>query len=124
MAAGPAGFDLDVTLIDSRPAIIAAFEAMSRDMSVSVDLESVNRRLGLKLEDELAYWLPADGITEAAACYRRSASAGHAPQPASCCSSRTSHPRHQRGHRRAPPRTHPSRLPSGRFNKAGLPRLE
>jgi phosphoglycolate phosphatase len=71
MAAGPAGFDLDMTLIGSRPAIIAAFETMSRDMSVSVDLESVNRRLGLKLEDELAYWLPADGIAEAAACYRR-----------------------------------------------------
>ena len=46
MAAGPVGFDLDMTLIDSRPAIIAAFEAMSRDMSVSVDLNAVDGRLG------------------------------------------------------------------------------
>ena len=71
MAAGPVGFDLDMTLIDSRPAVIAAFEAMSRDMSVSVDLNAVDGRLGVKLEDEHAYWLPADGIAAAASCYRR-----------------------------------------------------
>jgi FMN phosphatase YigB (HAD superfamily) len=54
MAAGPVGFDLDMTLINSRPAIFAAFEAMSRGMSVSVDLNAVDGRLGVKLEDESA----------------------------------------------------------------------
>jgi phosphoglycolate phosphatase len=71
MGLGPVGFDLDMTLIDSRPAIMAAFEAMSREMSASVDLDAVDGRLGVKLEDELAYWFPPEGIAEAAGCYRR-----------------------------------------------------
>jgi phosphoglycolate phosphatase len=71
MGLGPVGFDLDMTLIDSRPAIMAAFEAMSRDMSASIDLDAVDGRLGIKLEDELAYWFPPEDIAEAAGCYRR-----------------------------------------------------
>jgi phosphoglycolate phosphatase len=71
MGLGPVGFDLDMTLIDSRPAIMAAFEAMSRDMSASVDLDAVDARLGIKLEDELAYWFPPEGVADAAGCYRR-----------------------------------------------------
>jgi phosphoglycolate phosphatase len=71
MGLGPVGFDLDMTLIDSRPATMAAFAAMSRDMSVSIDLDAVDSRLGIKLEDELAYWFPPEGIAEAAGCYRR-----------------------------------------------------
>jgi phosphoglycolate phosphatase len=71
MGLGPVGFDLDMTLIDSRPAIMAAFEAMSGDMSASIDLDAVDGRLGVKLEDELAYWFPPEGIAEAAGCYRR-----------------------------------------------------
>src|SRR5487761_286577 len=71
MGLGPVGFDLDMTLIDSRPAIMAAFEAMSRDMSASIDLDAVDGRLGVKLEDELAYWFPPERVAEAAACYRR-----------------------------------------------------
>ena len=71
MGLGPVGFDLDMTLIDSRPAIMAAFEAMSSDMSASVDLDAVDARLGIKLEDELAYWFPPEGVEAAAGCYRR-----------------------------------------------------
>jgi phosphoglycolate phosphatase len=71
MGLGPVGFDLDMTLIDSRPAIMAAFAAMSRDLSVRIDLDAVDGRLGVKLEDELGYWFPPDGIAEAAGCYRR-----------------------------------------------------
>jgi phosphoglycolate phosphatase len=70
MGRGPVGFDLDGTLIDSRPAIMAAFEAVSRDMSASIDLDAVDGRLGVKLEDELGYWFPPDGIARAADCYR------------------------------------------------------
>ena len=71
MGLGPVGFDLDMTLIDSRPAIMAAFAAMSRDMSAPVDLDAVDSRLGVKLEDELAYWFPPERVAEAADCYRR-----------------------------------------------------
>src|SRR5258708_15379760 len=71
MGLGPVGFDLDMTLIDSRPAIMASFEATSRDMSAGIDLDAVDGRLGVKLEDELAYWFPPEGIAEAAGCYRR-----------------------------------------------------
>jgi phosphoglycolate phosphatase len=71
MGLGPVGFDLDMTLIDSRPAIMAAFEAMAGDMSVRVDLDAVNGRLGVKLEDELACWFPPERTAAAAGCYRR-----------------------------------------------------
>ena len=71
MGLGPVGFDLDMTLIDSRPAIMAAFEALSRDMSASIDPGAVDGRLGIKLEDELAHWFPPDAIAGAAGCYRR-----------------------------------------------------
>jgi phosphoglycolate phosphatase len=71
MGLGPVGFDLDMTLIDSRPAIMAAFAAMAGDMSVRVDLDAVDGRLGLKLEDELAYWFLPERIAAAAGCYRR-----------------------------------------------------
>jgi phosphoglycolate phosphatase len=50
---------------------MAAFEAMSRDMSTSIDPGAADGRPGAKLEDELAYWFPPDGIAEAACCYRR-----------------------------------------------------
>ena len=71
MGLGPVGFDLDMTLIDSRPAIMASFEATSRDMSAGIDLDAVDGRLGVKLEDELAYWFPQERVAAAAACYRR-----------------------------------------------------
>jgi phosphoglycolate phosphatase len=71
MGLGPVGFDLDMTLIDSRPAIMASFEATSRDMSAAIDLDAVDGRLGVKLEDELAYWFPQERVAAAAACYRR-----------------------------------------------------
>jgi phosphoglycolate phosphatase len=68
---GPVGFDLDMTLIDSRSAILAAFEGLARDTATVIDLDAVDSRLGLKLEDELAFWYPPDQRTAAAATYRR-----------------------------------------------------
>ena len=68
---GPVGFDLDMTLIDSRSAILAAFGALARDTATAIDLDAVDSRLGLKLEDELAFWFPADQRAAAAATYRR-----------------------------------------------------
>jgi phosphoglycolate phosphatase len=69
--AGPVGFDLDMTLIDSRPAIMAAFAELSRETATVIDLAAVDGRLGIKLEDELAFWFPPDQQAAAIACYRR-----------------------------------------------------
>jgi phosphoglycolate phosphatase len=68
---GPVGFDLDMTLIDSRPAILASFAGLARDTATAIDLDAVDSRLGLKLEDELAFWYPPDQLAAAAAVYRR-----------------------------------------------------
>jgi phosphoglycolate phosphatase len=68
---GPVGFDLDMTLIDSRPAIMAAFAELARETATAIDLAAVDSRLGLKLEDEVAFWFPPDQHVAAAACYRR-----------------------------------------------------
>jgi phosphoglycolate phosphatase len=67
----PVGFDLDMTLIDSRRAILASFAEVGREMSTAIDLTAVDRRLGIKLDDEMAFWFPPDQLAAAAECYRR-----------------------------------------------------
>ena len=69
--AGPVGFDLDLTLINSRPAIMAAWSAVAEELGVTIDLDEVDRRMGIKLEDEVAYWFPGPDQGAAAASYRR-----------------------------------------------------
>jgi phosphoglycolate phosphatase len=69
--AGPVGFDLDLTLINSRPAIMAAWRAVADEFGVRIDLTEVGRRLGIKLEDEVAYWFPPASQTGALVSYRR-----------------------------------------------------
>jgi phosphoglycolate phosphatase-like HAD superfamily hydrolase len=69
--AGPVGFDLDLTLIDSRAAILAAWAEVARETGVRVDPGSVTARLGVKLEDEAAYWFPPGERAAAAGIYRR-----------------------------------------------------
>jgi phosphoglycolate phosphatase len=64
-------FDLDMTLVDSRPGVVASFAALSAETGVHVDGELICTRLGPKLEDELANWFPPDQIEAAAAAYRR-----------------------------------------------------
>jgi phosphoglycolate phosphatase len=68
---GPVGFDLDMTLIDSRATILASFAAVARETGVTIDLAQADARLGIKLEDELSYWFPPDQIADAAEIYRR-----------------------------------------------------
>jgi phosphoglycolate phosphatase len=68
---GPVGFDLDMTLINSRPAILASFAGVARDTSTAIDADAVDRRLGIKLDDELAFWFPSDQVAQAADIYRR-----------------------------------------------------
>jgi phosphoglycolate phosphatase len=64
------GFDLDMTLVDSRPGVAATLEALSRETGTAIDAEVVVNRLGPKLEDELAEWMPADEVDAAADRYR------------------------------------------------------
>lgn len=71
MTTGPAGFDLDMTLIDSRRAILASFAAVAADTGVPIDPAVVDTRLGITLEDELAFWFPAEQIPAAVRIYRQ-----------------------------------------------------
>ncbi|GGY24555.1 hydrolase [Streptomyces omiyaensis] len=64
------GFDLDLTLLDTRPGIRAAFVAFSEKYGVAVDADLVVTRLGPPLEQEMAHWVPAAQVTEMTARYR------------------------------------------------------
>src|SRR5690242_3983510 len=66
----PVGFDLDMTLIDSRRAIMASFAGVAADTGVPIDPAAVDSRLGIKLEDELAFWFPAEQVPPAMRIYR------------------------------------------------------
>src|SRR5271165_3806210 len=70
-SAGPVGFDLDLTLINSRPAIMASWSAVADELGVRIDLDEVDTRMGIKLEEEVSYWFPADSQQSAADSYRR-----------------------------------------------------
>ena len=64
------GFDLDMTLIDSRPGIRAAYRALSERTGVFVDADLAVTRLGPPLRTELAHWFPADEVQHAVTVYR------------------------------------------------------
>ena len=66
----PVGFDLDMTLIDSRRAILASFAGVAADTGVAIDPAGVDSRLGIKLQDELAHWFPPGEIERAVLLYR------------------------------------------------------
>ncbi|HEU4912212.1 MAG TPA: ATP-dependent sacrificial sulfur transferase LarE [Actinomycetes bacterium] len=56
------GFDLDMTLIDSRPGIAAVWDALSAETGVAIDSAAAVSRLGPPLDEELALWFPADQV--------------------------------------------------------------
>ncbi|HEV7896345.1 MAG TPA: haloacid dehalogenase-like hydrolase [Planosporangium sp.] len=64
------GFDLDMTLIDSRPGIAATYRAVSARTGVYIDADVVVSRLGPPLAHEMANWFPPDRLDEAMALYR------------------------------------------------------
>jgi phosphoglycolate phosphatase len=70
MTPPPVGFDLDMTLIDSRRAIMASFAGVAADTGVAIDPAGVDSRLGIKLADELAHWFPPGEIERAMRIYR------------------------------------------------------
>jgi phosphoglycolate phosphatase len=64
------GFDLDLTLIDSRPGIAATYRALGQRRGVFIDADLAVTRLGPPLQVELANWLPADQLDDAADEFR------------------------------------------------------
>lgn len=64
------GFDLDMTLIDSRPGIKAVYDALVEETGTFIDTELVVSRLGPPVEWELAHWFPEDRVQEMSDRYR------------------------------------------------------
>ena len=64
------GFDLDMTLVDSRPGIAAAFRALTARTGVQVDADLAVSRLGPPLRTEIAHWFPPEQVEEAVVAYR------------------------------------------------------
>ncbi|GDY54538.1 hypothetical protein SVIO_051610 [Streptomyces violaceusniger] len=64
------GFDLDMTLIDSRPGIKAAYEALSARTGTYIDSDLAVTRLGPPLEQELVHWFPDERVEEMGELYR------------------------------------------------------
>jgi phosphoglycolate phosphatase len=64
------GFDLDMTLIDPRPGVVATLAELSARTGVAIDGELVASRLGPPLEQELAHWFPAAEVPAMADAYR------------------------------------------------------
>ena len=64
------GFDLDLTLVDSRPGIGASMTALAHETGVPIDVDLVLARIGPKLEWEIAQWFPADEVEQMSARFR------------------------------------------------------
>jgi uncharacterized protein len=64
------GFDLDMTLIDTRPGIAAVWDALSAETGVHVDSAAAVSRLGPPLDEELALWFPAEQVPAMADRFR------------------------------------------------------
>ena len=64
------GFDLDMTLIDSRPGVIASFDALNEALGTAIDGRAIASHLGPPLEREMAAYFPADEIDGVCDRYR------------------------------------------------------
>ena len=64
------GFDLDMTLIDSRPGIKAAFNVLADETGVAIDTDLVVSRLGPPVEVEMSHWFGSDRAAAMADRYR------------------------------------------------------
>ncbi len=64
------GFDLDMTLIDSRPGIKAVYEQVAVESRATIDTDLVVSRLGPPPEWELAHWVPEAEVKHWADRYR------------------------------------------------------
>lgn len=64
------GFDLDMTLVDSRRAVVDTFAATVAATGHPFDPAQAWRAIGLPLDETLAQWLPAGQVPAAVARYR------------------------------------------------------
>ncbi|MGV9266355.1 HAD family hydrolase [Kitasatospora sp. NPDC003701] len=64
------GFDLDMTLLDTRPGIRATYLALAAETGAYIDADLVVTRLGPPLLDELRNWFPAERVPAVADRYR------------------------------------------------------
>lgn len=64
------GFDLDMTLVDSRPGIAEVMTRLAAEAGAYIDVDAVVSRLGPPLEQELAHWFPAERVPAMATRYR------------------------------------------------------
>ncbi|MFC9324847.1 HAD family hydrolase [Kitasatospora sp. NPDC057015] len=64
------GFDLDMTLLDTRPGIKATYRALSAETGTFVDGDLVITRLGPPLTHELRNWFPEAEVEQVAVRYR------------------------------------------------------
>ncbi|SIR22682.1 HAD family hydrolase [Micromonospora avicenniae] len=64
------GFDLDMTLVDSRPGIAATYRALTARTGVPVDADAAVSRLGPPLRSEIARWFPPEQVEPAVSIFR------------------------------------------------------
>lgn len=64
------GFDLDMTLLDTRPGIRATYLALSAETGTPIDADLVVTRLGPPLLEEIRNWFPEDEAERAVDRYR------------------------------------------------------
>ncbi|WP_042403851.1 HAD family hydrolase [Streptacidiphilus carbonis] len=64
------GFDLDMTLIDSRPGIKAVYDLLAAETGTAIDSDLVVTRLGPPVEQEIANWFPAEAVQVVSDLYR------------------------------------------------------
>jgi phosphoglycolate phosphatase len=64
------GFDLDMTLIDSRPGVVATFAALNAELGTTIDGVLIANRLGPTLEAEMAELFPPERVPAVCTRYR------------------------------------------------------
>ena len=65
------GFDLDLTLLDTRPGIAETYRRLRDELGVAIDIDAALSRVGIPLGEELARWVPAGAVGAAVDAYRR-----------------------------------------------------
>ncbi|MGW3043463.1 HAD family hydrolase [Kitasatospora sp. NPDC001159] len=64
------GFDLDMTLLDTRPGIHATYQALSAETGTYIDADLVVTRLGPPLVNEIRNWFPEEEVERVITRYR------------------------------------------------------
>lgn len=84
MIARVVGFDLDLTLVDTRARILAAATAAFRDVGEPVPTEAIVPHLGIPLADKVANLRPQADVELFVRAYRDHYHRPTAPRPRRC----------------------------------------